>query len=223
MPPVARLACLFLLSGLAGCGRAPVDPQLAAEVEQAFNEASIEHDPLCVHVGPFPVRAGVCPACPGLAEAGFAQASHLGEEIVSYSLTDAGRARYETRPDDAYLALIRARFERMGKPDEFDPGRIEDHRLCFGRTRFHAVEEALAPLQLGSNTYRSVKLVAVATDTSGLLFDPRLAPLELPIPPRPEAGKPVLYPPHVVTLEYVTGDPAPTLSDLRYGAWVDAP
>ena len=223
MSPLARLAMLILLLGLTGCGRAPVDPALAADVQRAFDEANIERDPLCIHVGPFPVHARVCPACPGLAKAGFLQEHLLDGEIVSYSLTEAGRARYETRPDAERLGLIRTRFERMGKPGEFDPGRIEDHRLCFGRTRFHAVEEALAPMTLGGNTYRSVKLVAVATDTSGLLFDPRLAPLGLPIPPRPAAGQPLLYLPQVVTLEYVTGDPQPTLSALRYGAWVDAP
>lgn len=223
MHPIARIALLFLSLALSACGRAPVDAQLAAEVERAFNETSIEHDPLCIYVGPFPVKSGVCPACPGLAKAGFMQEHYLGEEIVAYSLTETGRERYETRPSAERLALIRTRFERMGKIGEFDPGRIEDHRLCFGRTRFHAVEEALAPLSLNGNTYRSVKLVAVATDTSGLLFDPRLASLELPIPPKPEPGHPLLYPPSVVTLEYIMGDPQPTLSDLRYGAWVDAP
>jgi hypothetical protein len=218
-----RLASLLLLSALGACGRAPVDPALAADAARAFDEASIEADPLCVHVGPFPVRAAVCPACEGLAKAGFLEPHYLGSEVVQYSLTAAGRDRYETRPDEERLALIRSRFERMGKPDEFDPARIEHPRLCFGRTRFHAVVEALAPMTLGGNTYRSVKLVAVATDTSGLLFDPRLAPIGLPIPARAEAGKPLLYPPQVVTLEYVPGDPQPTLSDLRYGAWVDAP
>lgn len=223
MSRFAPFAALLLSLVLTGCGRAPVEPTLAADAKRAFDEASIEADPLCVHVGPFPLRAGVCPACEGLAKAGFLQPHYQGQEIVQYSLTAAGRDRYETRPDEERLALIRSRFERMGKPDEFDPARIEHPRLCFGRTRFHAVVEALAPMTLGGNTYRSVKLVAVATDTSGLLFDPRLAPIGLPIPPRAEAGKPLLYPPQVVTLEYVPGDPQPSLSDLRYGAWVDAP
>lgn len=209
---------------LAACGRAPVDAALAADVKAAFDEASIGRDPLCVYVGPFPVQAGSCPKeCAGLAKAGFLDEHVLGDEVVRYSLSDAGQALYEEKPDGEYLAIIRARFERMGKPGDFHPERIEDHRLCFGRTRFHSADEALAPMMLSSNTYRSVKVVAVATDTSGLLFDPKLAPIGLPIPPKPEPGKPILYPPQVVTLEYVSGDPLPTLSDMRYGAWVDAP
>lgn len=222
MRPV-RVVVAAALVGLAGCRPAPLDPTLVAETRQAFDEASIARDPLCAYVGPFPVEASVCPSCPGLTTAGFLRAHYLGEEVVQYSLTQDGEALYHSKPDAEYLALIQARFERMGKPEDFQPTAIEDHRLCFGRTRFHAAESALAPMTLGGNTYRSVKVVAIATDTSGLLFDSRLASTDLPIPPRPEPGQPLLYPPRVLTLEYVAGDPQPTLSDLRYGAWVDEP
>ena len=223
MSPYRCLAAVTAIAWLSSCSRAPLDPTLVAETKQSFDESSIAHDPLCVYVGPFPVEASVCPTCPGLTKAGFMRAHHLDGEIVRYSLTEEGEALYHPKPDAEYLALIQTRFERMGRPNDFNPSAIEDHRLCFGRTRFHSAEEALSPMTLGGNTYRSVKVVAVATDTSGLLFDPRLASTELPIPPEPKPGQPLLYPPRVLTLEYVIGDPQPTLSDMRYGAWVDEP
>lgn len=68
-----------------------------------------------------------------------------------------------------------------------------------------------------------MKLVAKATDTSTLLFDPRIAALGLPVPPVPEPGQPVLNPPRLMTFQVFAADGSLDFSDLRHGAWVNEP
>jgi hypothetical protein len=215
-----QVTSILLAVALAACGRATVDAKTAQEMQVAFDEVATEYDPLCVHEGPFPMAEYTpCRKCEALRQAGFLQ---LRDE--QYQLTPLGEKHFEIDPSPEQVELVRTRFERNPGTGVFAPDKLRYPRFCFGRTRFHAIDDALQPMMLSSNTYRSVKLVTVATDTSGLLFDPMLAPLELPVPPKPaKPGDPLLSAPQVVTYEYVSGDPLPTLSDLRYGAWVDAP
>jgi hypothetical protein len=217
------LACVLL----AGC-RFPGDAlnaETRAKMKTVYDEAMIEREPLCVDAVKFPFRGGGserCDKCQALEQAGALERRIEGES-VTYSLTEAGRPLYRFEPDAEYVELVRKRFERQHMDREVDEKMLSRPRICFGRTRFHHIDETLAPMRLGGNEYISVKLVAEAQDTSGLLRDPRLSALGIPLPPAPaEPGAPLLYPPRVTTFEFVNGDPLPSLSDMRYGAWVDA-
>jgi hypothetical protein len=220
------------LIGATGCGmdRLPVKPGTLVQIKAAYDEAMIEREPLCIEAGPFPFRGGSghgrCDRCQDLAQAGLLTRKVVDNEsggYVEYSLSDTGTSLYRFEPDPEYLDLLRARFAKQGQNREPDAAALSRPRLCLGQTRFHSVAEALAPFMMAGTTYLSVKLVAEAKDTSGLLFDPNIATLGLPIPPKPEAAKPLLYAPRVVTFAFYQGDPSAELSDVRYGAWVNEP
>ncbi|HET7844763.1 MAG TPA: hypothetical protein VFL14_11470 [Xanthomonadales bacterium] len=231
MKPARLLPSLALL--LAACGGTMSVPQAERDaMRKVYDEAFVQPDgePLCVGAGPFPYRSGTtpdrfrgigCDKCQALAQAGFLVRRYEGDAVV-YDLSEDGRKVYRTEVDPAFLDVVRERFRQQGRNEEPDERAFARPRLCFGQTRFHDVVDALGPMSFSGNTVRSVKIVAVATDTSGVLFEPRVAALGLPVPPKPEAGKPALYPPKVVSFEWVRGDPQPSITDVRYGAWIDA-
>lgn len=217
---------------LVACGGGPAIPQAELDaVRKVYDEMLIEREPLCIEAGPFPYRSGTrpnpwrgigCDKCQQLHEAGFL-VRRIDGDVVTYDLSDAGRPLYRRAPDPQWLDIVRARFRQQNRTEEPDEDALARPRLCFGQTRFHDVVDALAPISFTGNTVRSVKIVAVAKDTSGVLFDPRVATLGLPLPSKPDAGQPALYPPRVVSFEWIRGDPAPTITDVRYGAWIDEP
>jgi hypothetical protein len=229
----SRTTLLFLVVLFAsGCGGGFALPAAEREAyRKAFDETLIEREPLCIEAGPFPYRSGTqpdpwrgigCDKCQQLEAAGFL-VRRIDDAGVTYDLSDAGRPLYRRAPDPEWVDVVRARMAQQGRAEAVDEDALARPRLCFGRTRFHEVVAALAPMSFAGNSVRSVRIAAVATDTSGLLFDPRVATLGLALPPKPEPGQPALYPPRVVSFEWVRGEPAPTITDLRYGAWVDEP
>ena len=222
---VMVLACVALSS--CRYGAESLNAETRAKMQAAYDEVMIDREPLCIEAGPFTFHGGTgaaCDACQSLEQAGLLERRIGDDQTVSYDLTDLGRPLYRKEPDPEYVELVRERFRRMHNDREVDEKALARPRMCFGRTRFHHIEEALPPMSLGGNQYVSVKIVAEAQDTSGLLRDERLRVLGLNIPPPPaDPAQPLLHPPRVTTFEYIPGDPYPTLSDVRYGAWVDAP
>jgi hypothetical protein len=216
---------------LGGCLVRNVPPEMLARMRKAFDEQAIENEPLCIKAGPFPFRGGArkgnCDRCQELAAAGFLTQRIAGETdggYVEYTLSPAGAAIYRKAPDPEYLDIVRARFAAQGRGgEEPDAEALEQPRLCFGRTRFHEVVDSLAPFTFSGTVSTSVKLVAIAEDSEGVLFDPQVATLGLPLPPRPKPGEPALYPPRVVNFEAIRGEDALEITSLRYGAWVDEP
>lgn len=219
------IACASLCA--CGSGAGGIGDETRAKMRTTYDETMIEIEPLCVAAGPFPFRGGArgtCDKCQVLEQAGFLERRIGDDQSVSYDLTALGRPLYREAADDEYVALVRERFRRMHETREVDEKSLERPRMCFGRTRFHHIEDALAPMPMGGNTYLSVKIVAEARDDSGLLRDARLSVLGLPLPPAPATpDAPLLYPPRVTTFEFVAGDELPEISDVRYGAWVDSP
>jgi hypothetical protein len=228
-----RLPVFIAALLLAGCGAGgPAIPQAELDaVRKVYDELLIQREPLCIEAGPFPYRSGTqpspwrgvgCDKCQRLQEAGFL-VRRIEGDVVTYDLSDAGRPLYRRAPDAAWVDIVRERFRQQNRTEEVDEDALARPRLCFGQTRFHDVVDALAPMSFAGNSVRSVKIVTVANDTAGVLFDPRVATLGLPLPPKPEAGQPALYPPHVVSFEWIRGDPVPSITDVRYGAWIDEP
>lgn len=224
------LLALMALSALAGgCGKRSLPPEQLASMQQVFDDAMLDKEPLCILAGPFPYRAGPrrpgCDRCQDLEAAGFLTRRVVDtdrEHYVEYALSPQGEPLYRVAPDPEWVASLERRQQKTF--DEKDLKRLERPRMCFGTTRFHGVADALAPLHVGSGrTVVSVKLVAEARDSSGLLFDPRLAALRLPVPPRPEPGQLVLYPERVVTFQSSAVYGALAISDMRYGRWANEP
>jgi hypothetical protein len=223
MPMRLMTLCLTTLF-LAACSvqYKPAD-DVVAKMRTVWNEAMIEREPLCIEAGPFPFVAGrgACDRCQELAAAGLLVRGTSPDGRVSYALSAEGRAAYRLEPDPEFLALIEARYAKNRPGEKMPPPSTWNRpRMCFGRTRFHSIADALAPMSLGSDAYYSIKLVAEAEDTSGLLFDPRIAALGLPLPPRPEPGQSALYAPQVVTFQYVRMSGEWWIDDsFRYGPW----
>lgn len=236
MNSVARGVVLAAVFVLGACGGSSVNEENLAKMRKVYDETLIEAEPLCIAAGPFPFRSGMrsdyasgqnCDRCQALAEAGFLVRTVVGDGgsgYVQFDLSDEGRPLYRREADAEYVALVHERLARFNRPDEdVDPEKLGKPRLCFGQTRFHSIADALSPFSFSGSVLRSVKVVAEAKDTSGVLFDPRVKALGLPVPEQPEPGEPALYPPHVVTFEYYPGEPLPGITDTRYGAWVDEP
>lgn len=230
MNPISRtFALLGVALSLAGCGGATVPEAEREAMRKVYDESLIQREPLCIEAGPFPYRSGMqadrwrgvgCDKCQALEQSGFL-VRRIDGDVVSYDLSETGRPLYKREADPEWVEIVRARFAKQGRKEEVDTDALAQPRLCFGKTRFHEISAALQPFDFGGNTVRSVRIVAEAKDTSGLLFDPRVAALGLKLPPKPEAGKPALYPPHIVSFEWVHGDPVPDISSVRYGAWVN--
>jgi hypothetical protein len=212
---------------LAGCGgEVRLAPEAEAKMRAAWDEVAIEREPLCIEAGPFPFLAGrgTCDHCQALAQAGMLVRRIEGDGRVAYDLSAEGRPLYRLAPDPELLDLIRRRFAQ-NRPGETmpPPSTWNKPRLCFGRTRFHSVAAALMPMNDGGVAYHSIKVVSVAEDTSGLLFDPRIAALGLPVPQRPPPGQPALNAPRIVTFQVVRSTGEYVVDDsVRYGAWVDS-
>jgi hypothetical protein len=227
LPPITRLiAPAVVLMALAACGTPPLPPEVIEPMRQAFDREMAENDPLCPRAGPFPFntsRMGFgCERCEAMVAAGLLVGEgRNGDRAYIYRLTDAGRAVYRDLLDEEQLAIVRERNAITPAPrSEAQLRELRWPRMCFGRTRFHSVVDYLAPQGDGGNSLRSVKLVAQAFDDSGLLFDPRLEGLGLPLPPKPEAGQPILYPPTIVTFEFSRLERLPFITTTRYGKWV---
>lgn len=221
--PILALAATLALSACGG-GEVKLPDEVVAKMRAAWDEIQVEREPLCVEAGPFPFeagRGGNCDRCQELAAAGLLTRGTTATGRVSYDLTALGKPLYRLAPDPEFLELVRTRFETNRPGEKMPPASTWNRpRMCFGRTRFHSIAAALPPMDDGGVFYHSIKLVAVAEDTSGLLFDPRIANLGLKLPPRPEPGQPALYPPTIVTYEIVRMTKEYTVNDgVRYGSW----
>ncbi len=227
MPPIARcIAPVVAALALAACGTPPLPPEVIEPMQRAFDREMAENDPLCPRAGPFPFNTSRtsfgCEPCEAMVAAGLLVGEgRNGNRAHIYRLTDVGRAVYRDRLDEEQLEIVRERNAISPNPrSEAQLRELRWPRMCIGRTRFHSVVDHLAPQGDGSNSLRSVKLVAQAFDDSGLLFDPRLEALGLPLPPKPEAGQPILYPPTIVTFEFSRLEKLPFITTTRYGKWV---
>jgi hypothetical protein len=216
------LSVAFLL--LAACGgEVRLAPEVEASMRAAWDETMIDREPLCVDAGPFPFVAGsgACDRCQELTGAGLLVRGTTADGRVRYDLSAEGRPLYRLAPDPEFVESVHARFARNRPGEPVPPASTWNRpRLCFGRTRFHSVAAALPPMDDGGAAYISIKLVAVAEDTSGLLHDPRIAGLGLDLPPRPEPGQPSLYAPRITTFQVVryTGEYVVD-NGVRYGPW----
>ena len=229
MIQIARLAALSAVAFvLASCGTRPLPPEVIQPMQRAFDREMAESDPLCPRAGPFPFNTSRtsfgCEACEAMVAAGLLVGEgRNGNRAHIYRLTDAGRAVYRDRLDEEQLEIVRERNAISPSPRSEEQLReLRWPRMCIGRTRFHSVVDHLAPHGDGNNSLRSVKLVAQAFDDSGLLFDSRMEGLGLPLPPKPEAGQPILYPPTIVTFEFSRLEKLPFITTTRYGKWVFA-
>jgi hypothetical protein len=117
---------------------------------------------------------------------------------------------------------VKRRFEARGEKErEPDAAALAKPRLCFGKERFHHIADALSPMGMGGVTFVSVKIVVEIKDASPLLWDPKLAPLKLTIPPKPKVGQPVLHLPRVVTFRVMPDGKDADVDSMRYGKWVN--
>jgi hypothetical protein len=196
-----------------------------ALIEKTYRDQDSE--PLCIYAGPFPLelrnKFKRCDHCEDLVAAGLLTKETVEEDKFSFErfdLTESGSAHYEEEADPELLARVKRRLEARGEKREPDADALANPRLCFGKERFHHIAEALGPFHLGADTYVSVKVVAEVKDPSPLLWDPKLAPLKLTIPPKPKPGEPVLQLPRIVTFRMMPGDRA-EIDNMRYGAWVN--
>jgi hypothetical protein len=226
------LALVFTLTiafGLAACdGGVSSDFQnrYGALIEKTYND----HDwqPLCVVAGPFPLETRGnkrCEHCEDLVAAGLLTKETVEKGNASlerFDLTESGSEHYKEDADPDLLASVRRRVEARGeKWRESNAAALAKPRFCFGKERFHHIAEALSPLRDGAITFVSVKLVTEVEEASPLLWDPKLSPLKLAIPPKPKAGQPVLQVPRVVTFRVMPGDKDAEIDNLRYGKWVN--
>lgn len=221
--PILALAATLVLSACGG-GEVRLPDDVVASMRAAWDEGMIEREPLCIEAGPFPFeagRGGNCDRCQELAAAGLLVRGTGATGRVTYDLSAVGKPLYRLAPDPEFIDLVRARFEKNRPGEKMPPAATWNRpRMCFGRTRFHAIAAALPPMDNGGSYYHSIKLVAAAEDTSGLLFDPRVANLGLKLPPRPAPGQPAVYAPEIVTYEVVKMTREYVVdSGTRYGPW----
>lgn len=226
-----RQLAALLAAGLSACTGAGSVPKAQEDAIRALvDEGMIVSEPLCLEAGPFPVDSGAvkgtCDKCQALYAQGFLTRMISDDEYkpsVRYDLSDLGRRAFVYKADPELLALVRRRFDEQGRRDEtVDAKALGKSRLCFGRTRFHSITDALAPITFGGTKVFSAKVVTEVRDTSGLLFDPRIRALGLPVPEAPEPGAPALHPPQVWSFQ-VFPDGSLDVSDMRYGRWLDEP
>jgi hypothetical protein len=220
--PILALAAMLALSACGG-GEVKLPDEVVAKMRAAWDEGPIEREPLCVEAGPFPYeagRGGNCDRCQELAAAGLLLRGTSATGRVTYDLSAAGKPLYRLAPDPDFIEMVRARFEKNRPGEKMPPPSTWNRpRICLGRTRFHSIAAALPPMDDGGVFYHSIKMVAVAEDTSGLLFDPRIAGLGLKLPPQPAPGQPALYPPEIVTYEIPRLTREYALTTVKYGPW----
>jgi hypothetical protein len=233
MKRIFALLCLALLAALTACSKQKgPSKEFLAQYENmfrtAFNEDQMS-EALCVYAGPFPLekrKSYDCQKCDALRAAGLLSEDVLTDNRGTYSrydLTVQGKDVYRDDVNRDAFEMAKKRWEKFkpseNPPDQYDFARP---RLCFGKERYHHIEEALSPMPLGSGKAISVKLVAEVQDVNAKIWEPQMAALDLRIPPRPEPGKPVLYPPRVVTF-MIDGvfNQAWIDDSLRYGAWIN--
>ena len=195
-----------------------------------YDEANSFMDPLCVPAGPFPLdtrnKARSCDRCADLVSAGLLTQESIQEGERTYTvlkLTAAGRPFYTEDADPEVLAIVKKRLVEQGKANQQpDAKRLASPRFCFGKKRFHHLEDALSPLNGSDGTrYLSAKVVAEAKDLDPIVWDPKLADLKLEPPPPPEPGKPALYKAEVITLHLMPDGKSAEIDSVRYGAWVN--
>lgn len=214
-----------------GCsGGAAIPDEKLARVRTTVDDLMIRAEPLCINTALIPYRSDNprhrCDRCQDLHDAGFLSRKIVDKERdnhVEYSLTERGKDVYRVMPDPELLDMVRKRFEQRGETMlQRDLKMLAQPRMCFGATRFHSVTDALAPIWFGGSKAFSVKIVLETKDTTGHLFDPQVAVLGLALPPPPEPGKPILHPERVWTFIESSSDGSLEVSDMRYGAWVNA-
>lgn len=220
---ILALAATLALSACGG-GEVKLPDDVVANMRAAWDQGMIEREPLCIEAGPFPFeagRGGNCDRCQEFAAAGLLARGTTPTGRVRYELTALGKPLYRLAPDPEFMELVQARFAKNRPGEKVPPASTWNRpRFCFGRTRFHSIAAALPPMDDGGVFYHSIKLVAVAEDTSGLLFDPRIGNLGLALPPRPAPGQPALYPPKIVTFQIVRMTKEYVVDDgVRYGPW----
>lgn len=228
---VLLLCCAALLVAACGKKTGPSKDFLdkyEAVFRTAFNEDQMS-EALCVYAGPFPLerrKAYDCEKCDALMAAGL-----LSQELVNdsggsferFSLTPQGKDVYRDDVNRDAYEIAKKRWDHF-KPSETPPDPLDyaRARLCFGKERYHSIVETLPPVSLGSGRAISTKLISEVQDVNNKIWEPQMAALGLRVPPRPEPGKPVLYPPRVVTFVY-----EPTFNfawidpSLRYGVWIN--
>ena len=221
--PILALAATLALSACGG-GEVKLPDEVVAKMRAAWDEIQIEREPLCIEAGPFPFeagRGGNCDRCQELAAAGLLVRGTTPTGRVRYDLSAEGKPLYRLAPDPEFMDVVGRRFAQNRPGEKLPPPSTWNRpRVCFGKTRFHAIAAALPPMDDGGVYYHSIKLVAVAEDTSGLLFDPRIANLGLKLPPRPAPGQPALYAPEVTTFQVVRMTREYVVDDgIRYGPW----
>jgi hypothetical protein len=227
------LVALAALAALTACGKKTGPSKEFTEKYEpifrtAFNEDQMS-EALCVYAGPFPIERRTsydCEKCDALMAAGLVSQELLNDDQGSYerfSLTVQGKDVYRDDTNRDALELAKKRWEKYrnteNPPEPMDYARS---RLCFGKERYHSVIETLPPVPMGSGRAISTKLISEVHDVNNKIWEPQMAALGMRIPPRPEPGKPVLYPPRVVTFIYEpTFDFAWIDPSLRYGAWIN--
>ncbi len=194
----------------------------------SFNEDQMS-EALCVYAGPFPLdkrKSYDCEKCEALLAAGLVSVELQNNDSGSferYSLTIQGKDVYRDDVNRDAYEMAHKRWETY-KPSENAPEATDyaRPRLCFGKERYHSIVDTLPPVAIGGDRAISTKLISEVHDVNSRIWEPQMAALGMRIPPKPEAGKPVLYPPRVVTFIYV-----PTFNfawidpSMRYGAWIN--
>jgi hypothetical protein len=170
-------------------------------------------DPVCVYVGPFPLRPDLryqasgqrgCDECKALEAAGFIRLA-TGGRSVTYRLEQTAQPYYTSQRDP------------RGRPISTAPV----PRFCFGQTAVHKIIETLPPAKMGSELAVMVKYVVEVREPAPFLFSAEARELGLPLPVRGKAADdPWLLPPKVMTFRVGLGipyiEPEP---GLRYGEW----
>jgi hypothetical protein len=223
-----RITMFVLAALLVSCK--PTGPTLeqVTPIQLSFDQAMMRKDLLCIEVPAFPLdvntESSACPKCAALIKAGVIEesvnlvpgAGSTSDLKSVYALTAMGKKLYTDKPDEEWVAALLAR--QKGVPNGWTEAEIRSQakpRVCLGRTRFHHLEE-LGRLTTfpGGETAQMVSLVAQVHDDSGLLFDPRLAPLNLSLPPKPKPGEPILQSPMQLKAERFPQDKLPELIGL---------
>ena len=193
----------------------------------AFDEDQMS-EALCVYAGPFPLdkrKSFDCEKCEAMLAAGLLSLELQNDDRGSferYSLTIQGKDVYRDDVNRDAYEMAHKRWETY-KPTENppEPTAYARPRLCFGKERYHSIVET-CPVAMGGDRAISTKLISEVHEVNSRIWDPQMAALGMRIPPKPESGKPVLYPPRVVTFIYV-----PTFNfawidpTMRYGAWIN--
>ena len=225
---VRILLVVPLVLVLCHCGRAGVSQEFLNRYgklfELSYNDAMTD-EPLCVYAGPFPLETKNvyedCRPCDALTKAGLLREAPFKSEHLTFYLTGKGEQIYTEEIDWDLVTKVKRRFESQESERVPNARELSKPRFCFGRKLFHHISEALPPFSVGGTTAISVKIISEARDLNPMLWDSQIANLGLPIPPKPESGKPAFYPPEIVTFTIMSDGNSVAIDDMRYGKWIN--